>query len=353
MKKEDKYTSGIGVMSGTSLDGLDLAFCTFSGEANFEILEFKSLAYPKEIVNILVKSYTMPKESLVANEEEYSRFTADVINDFINEFNLKPDFIACHGHTIFHKPEKGYTFQMLNGARVRDITGVTTVCDFRTKDIQLGGQGAPLVPIGDKLLFNSYSGCLNLGGFANLSYEKDESRIAFDICPVNIVLNELVAHLGIAYDDEGKLARLGKLDPELLHKLNSLAYYKSTPPKSLGREWVEKNIYPLFRIYSMEVCLKTFVEHIAQQISNTFSLASAENVLCTGGGVYNLYLIERLKHYSSCELTLPEKLLIEGKEALIFALLGKLRLEGKTNVLSSVTGAKTDSSSGKVYHTLK
>lgn len=225
----------------------------------------------------------------------------------------------------------------------------TVICDFRIQDVKLGGQGAPLVPIGDKLLFGNYTYCLNLGGFANLSFDVNNVRIAYDICPVNILLNQYIGVLGFEFDDKGEVAKSGTVNSSLLSELNSIKYYSDKPPKSLGLEWVKKHIIPVIDAYKLDTkdILRTFVEHIAIQISKQFSIKNA-SILITGGGAYNLFLIERIKSYSNVNIVIPSTKLIEFKEALIFGFLGVLRYRNEANCLSSVTGASKDHSSGKI-----
>jgi anhydro-N-acetylmuramic acid kinase len=274
------------------------------------------------------------------------------IKAFISKFEIKDiDAICSHGHTALHQPEKGITYQIGNMPHLAALLGQTVVCDFRVQDVALGGQGAPLVPIGDKLLFSDYDFCLNLGGFANISTDNDTDRIAYDVCPVNIVLNRYVEQLGLNYDDEGKIASTGTINEELLEKLNDLEFYKANYPKSLGLEWVDKNIFPLIDAFQLEIqdVLKTFVEHIAVQLASEINKKSHASVLVTGGGVYNTYLMNRLEAYSKNEIMIPSKAIIEFKEALIFGFLGVLKLRNEVNCLKSVTGASQNHCSGKIY----
>lgn len=351
MKSKSPYSTdyqiGIGAMTGTSLDGLDLALCEFR-EDGYKILDFQCVEIPVKLKKSLSDAYTKNSREFFKIENEYSRFLGESIRFFHKQTGSLAKFIGIHGQTIFHEPDSQLTVQMLNGGLVAAITGLPTVCDFRRADIALGGQGAPLVPIGDRDLFGEYSACLNLGGFANLSTEVDGNRVAFDICAVNIVLNHLAKNEGKDYDDGGQMAASGKPDSDLLRKLNSLTFYKQKPPKSLGREWMENHIVPFLDGVENRSALRTYTEHTAQQISQT--LPQTGRVLVTGGGAYNQFLISQIeKALPSTDLVIPEKNLLEGKEALIFAYLGKLRLEGKTNVLASATGASRNSSSGAVY----
>ena len=269
-----------------------------------------------------------------------------------------PDFVASHGHTIFHRPEEHYTLQIGNGQELAKACGFTVVNDFRSEDVSKGGQGAPLVPIGDKLLFSDYEMCLNIGGIANISYEEDGKRLAYDLCIANQALNYLAQLKGLDYDKDGHLARSGEVDFTLLKKLNNQPFFLQDPPKSLGREFFETYQKDLLDCgtrdsgttgLSVEDRLATFVEHIALQIAIPISLLPKGKILCTGGGARNTYLIERLQARTKHEVVVPEKRIIDYKEALVFAFLGLLRMEGKTNVLSSVTGASSDSCSGRIW----
>ena len=263
------------------------------------------------------------------------------------------DIISSHGHTIFHQPDKAFTFQLGSGATIASTTNITTISDFRTLDVALGGQGAPLVPIGDKLLFHEYDYCLNLGGFANISFDVNNLRIAFDICPVNLVLNDLASQKNRSFDKDGEIGASGKINPSLLNSLNSLDYYSQKWPKSLGREWVEKNIYSLFTdpVLSIEDRAATFYEHVAYQLSEVLGFSG--RILLTGGGAKNKFLVKKLMEKTPCQIVKPENQLIDFKEALIFAFLGVLRFNGQINCLSSVTGADIDNIGGVIHPIVK
>ncbi|WP_315897842.1 anhydro-N-acetylmuramic acid kinase [Gillisia sp. Hel_I_86] len=288
-------------------------------------------------------------------DADYGIFLANTILNFIKENSVqKLDFIASHGHTIFHNPAENYTFQIGNGPYISSITGIKTICNFRVQDVARGGQGAPLVPIGDKLLFSEYDYCLNLGGFSNISFSEKEQRIAYDICPVNIVLNHYVAPLKMEYDDKGALASTGNLDKNLLEELNSLVFYSDAKPKSLGYEFVVDTIFPIIDKCNLTIrdILRTFVEHVAIQISRKMNSNSGKTMLVTGGGAFNTFLMERLQAYTKTQLIIPEipeETIINYKEALVFALLGFLKDEGKINCLKSVTGARKNHSSGMIF----
>lgn len=340
----------IGAMSGTSLDGLDLAAVHFYQNKlswDFEIVAAQTFPYSTDWAGKLGRAHLLNGEELTKLDAEFGNFLGMKIKAFMHEKNFCPEVIASHGHTVFHQPEKGFTRQIGNGSHISAITDCTVVSDFRSLDVALGGQGAPLVPVGDKLLFSEYKYCLNLGGFSNISFDHDGKRIAFDICPVNYALNHYARKEGLAYDKNGDSGRKGKIDYKLLTELNKLPYYTEEPPKSLGREWMENTFFPVIEKYSLsnQDVLKTIYEHIAMQIGLPGNYGK---MLVTGGGAFNNFLMERIKAHLNLKITIPGKQLVEYKEALIFALLGLLRLQNKINCYASVTGAKTDSCTGIV-----
>jgi anhydro-N-acetylmuramic acid kinase len=345
-----------GLMSGTSLDGLDIALCEFSLSDNkwqYKIIDATTFPYSNIWMDKLRNAPNLAAVKLLLLDKEYGTLLGAHVTQFLQEKEVMPLFVASHGHTIFHQPEKGFTFQLGDGNSIAAACGINTISDFRSMDVALGGQGAPLVPIGDELLFGEYDQCLNLGGFANISYRNNHKRIAFDICPVNFVLNLLSASLDKEYDAEGCIAASGKPDQLLLDRLNSLSYYHTPHPKSLGREWVEQHVVSLLEASELSIHDKmcTFVEHIAIQCSRIINPAAERGakLLVTGGGAHNDYLIKQISRYSEAEVTVPDTLTIEYKEALIFAFLGLLRFLGKPNCLSSVTGASKDSCGGAIY----
>lgn len=345
----------LGIMSGTSLDGLDIAQCTFNevdGKWQYAIERAVTFPYIDEWRKKLANAENLSGLDLMFLHNEVGNYTGECINQFLKGNRDKIDFIASHGQTIFHQPQKGLTLQIGNGACIAAKTGIPVICDFRTLDVALGGQGAPLVPIGDKLLFSDYDYCLNLGGFANISYDNSSgTRLAYDICPVNIVINHLVAERGLSYDKDGAIARKGKANEKLFQDLNHLEFYNQKGPKSLGKEWVIKEILPLMHKYnlSLEDKLRTFYEHVAVQISGEVSSCQGKSVLVTGGGAHNSFLINLFRENFLADVILPDKNVIDFKEALIFAFLGLLRSQGKFNCLKSVTGARVDNVGGVIY----
>ena len=345
----------IGVMSGTSLDGIDLAHIQFqlrSGKWSFTIAECETVAYDPEWVVRLNEAVRYTDAQRDALDSEYSVLLAAVITAFIHKYQIgNIDAVCSHGHTVLHQPQNGITVQIGNRSAIAQLCGQTVVCDFRVQDVALGGQGAPLVPIGDRILFSGYDYCLNLGGFSNVSFEQDGQRIAFDISAVNTVLNFYAKKLGFAFDRGGAISRTGNIHAELLAELNALEYYKKPYPKSLGIEYVNTVMLPLIQRYALPPadCLGTFTEHIAQQLAAALRVQTG-SMLVTGGGAYNTFLMERIQHYLPLmQIVVPEPKILEFKEALIFALLGVLRLRNETNVLHSVTGASHDHCSGVVF----
>lgn len=352
---QEKYNL-IGVMSGTSLDGIDLAHFNFeiiNGKWNFQILESETVGYSQEWIDQLKMAVGFSETELLALNKKYTILLGNTISDFISKYHLEDiDAVCSHGHTILHQPKNGITLQIGNLPEIASICNQKVVCDFRVQDVELGGQGAPLVPIGDRLLFSEVEYCLNLGGFSNVSFEENGNRIAFDISPVNTVLNFYANQLGLNYDDKGTISSSGKINSDLLKELNALDFYHLSYPKSLGFEFVKELILPIIERYkiSIEDKLATFTEHIAYQIGLALPNKKSK-ILITGGGAYNDYLIDRIQYYlTETSLIIPEKKIIEFKEALIFGLLGILKLRNEINTLSSVTGASKDHSSGKIYH---
>ena len=344
----------IGLMSGTSLDGVDIAACDFFEEDDrwsYKILAAHTYPYPEEWQAKLSQLPSSDALTFARVNVEYGHFLGQLVKSFMFSTGYRPDIVASHGHTIFHQPHLGFTCQIGSGSAIAAETGISVVCDFRSLDVALGGQGAPLVPMGDKLLFGEYDACLNLGGFANISMEHENQRIAFDICPLNYVLNLLAGKLGMAFDKNGEIARSGSLDEGLLDDLNQLDFYSTPYPKSLGREWVEMNILPVLfsKEYHVPDLLRTFTEHISKQINRIIDSNSPGKVLTTGGGSKNEFLIERMSLESHHSFYIPGPELVDFKEALIFAFLGILRYVGRNNVLNSVTGSKMAHSGGSVY----
>jgi anhydro-N-acetylmuramic acid kinase len=344
----------LGLMSGTSLDGLDLACCSFRENKNgwqYEIVKATTIKYSAAWRHNLSTAHLLNGFDLMAIDAAYGRFLGEMCNRFISQNNLKVDFIASHGHTIFHQPAKGFTFQLGNGSSLYSATGLPVVYDFRTLDVTLGGEGAPLVPVGDKLLFTMYDVCLNLGGIANLSTDVKKRRIAYDICFMNMGLNFLAQKAAKTFDAGGKMASDGEINPGMLKALDKVYNRLKGKRPSLGREIFEQQIQSILdnKKISLNDRLRTFTESSAKEIAEAIiSKRGNPSVLCTGGGALNSFFISRLLDLcaDNANLIVPDTSVINFKEALVFAFLGMRRVRNETNCLKSVTGASRDSSSG-------
>ena len=357
---QNKYNT-IGLMSGTSLDGLDIAHCFFvlrEGEWLFTLDNSTSIEYPQELRDRLKNSVNLSSVDLLLLNNEFGKWLGDQVKQFVSDKNIKIDFVASHGHTVFHQPDKGLTYQIGAGQQLANRCGVKVISDFRSLDLSLGGQGAPLVPIGDQMLFSEFDFCLNLGGIANVSFEIRDERVAYDLCPANMLLNHLTTQIGKAYDDNGEIARSGNINESLLDSLNSLNYYEQPFPKSLGYEWFCEEVIPIIdkSTCSIPDKLCTSVHHIAFQIFNElsrFQISANATLLATGGGARNTFLIETLTQYinkAAIKIIIPESQIVDFKEAIVFAFMGVKRLRGEINCLRSVTGATANSSSGVIYY---
>lgn len=344
----------IGVMSGTSADGIDIAACRFAYENSayrFELLETAYFDYTPDQKRYLSSLPHLTAAEIYEADVVIGRWFAQRIIEFSELYSIQPELISVHGHTLFHQPQKGFSVQLGCGATIAALTGTKTAVNFRQSDIAHSGQGAPLVPIGDELLFNAYQACLNIGGFANISFNKNNQRIAFDICPANKVLNKLVAKLGLEYDRDGEIGKSGKVLSNLLSKLNDLAYYKKPNPKSLGEEWLNEVFYPCIQTgFDVEDTLCTFYEHISDQISHSINVHQIKTCLATGGGAHNSFLVDLLRKKSNnCEWIVPEKKIIDFKESIIFGFIGWLRLHELYNTLPTATGSSKKVSSGVIW----
>ncbi|MDZ4751506.1 MAG: anhydro-N-acetylmuramic acid kinase [Flavobacteriales bacterium] len=351
--QKSKEYSVLGLMSGTSLDGLDMAICkfTYDGENWLgAILEADTVEYKPDLKQRLSESMILSALSLSLLDQELGLYMGEQSRKFLEKKRLNIDFIASHGHTVFHQPERSLTVQIGNPAAIAVHSGLPTVADFRRVDVAHGGQGAPLVPFGDLLLFAEYPNCLNLGGVANITLHASEQISAFDICPANMTLNYLAQKEGKEYDKGGQMASTGALNEGLLTELNSLPYFTKLAPKSLGREWFETEFLPLLENsgLSNRDLMRTCVEHIAIQISNS-TRANEGKTLVTGGGAFNDFLIKRLRKLNTSEIHVPDNKMIQFKEAYVFAFLGLMRWFGANNTIPQVTGARKASSGGAVY----
>ena len=344
----------LGLMSGSSLDGMDLALCHFEKTPQrweYDVIAAQTFPYSDALRLRLAKAIELSAYDFVKLDVELGSVIADTVRAFLSTLSVKPDFIASHGHTTFHQPAIGLTSQIGSGAVIASHTGITTVCDFRTNDVALGGQGAPLVPIGDELLFGHYDACLNLGGFSNISFRQDGKRVAFDVSPCNMALNYIANHLGMDYDKDGETARSGMVNQSLFDKLNNLDFYRLKGAKSLGKEWFDAVFRPYLDEAKLSAAdkLRTLTEHIAFQLAQSSVGKKGETMLVTGGGARNVFLIERLRDLGTKDIVIPDEQTIDFKEAIIFAFLGVLRMCGEANCLSAVTGASKDNCGGAVY----
>lgn len=348
----------IGVMSGTSLDGIDVCYSSFTynqekKQWDYEIHQAHTFKLEETIKHRLQSIVNGSAIDLSILNNDYGNLIGKCINTFINDYSIKRtevDFIASHGHTIFHQPEINLTLQIGNGANITTRTKIPVICDFRTNDIALNGQGAPLVPIGDKFLFSEFDYCINLGGIGNISKYKGNDIIAYDMCPANMVLNHLAQQINLEYDMNGDISRKGEINQSLLNELNQINYYQQQPPKSLGYEWVSDHIYPILsnRSVNTEDKLRTFTEHIAIQIGKILSEKNTRTLI-TGGGAHNNFLMERIRFHAISDIVKPNDQTIDYKEALIFGFLGVLRWRKEINTLKSVTGSSADNVGGSVY----
>ena len=371
-----KPHKAIGLMSGSSLDGLDIAYTEFgkeNGEWQYNLLIGETISYPNEWQNILKNIRNYEDDKLQKLHIRYGNYLGEQVNRFIKKHSLKPNIVASHGHTVFHNPAEGYTFQLGDGQTIANITNIITVADFRSKDISLGGQGAPLVPIGDELLFGNYIACINLGGIANISFKNKKKRVAYDMCPVNQLLNYLSEKVGLEFDEGGRLASKGQIINELYENLSNDEYYYKPFPKSLSNEYIAEKFIPIINQATgkIEDKLYTTTLHIVDEIYKAISLIElpeplfrapimhrnlrrvAGEILITGGGAKNEFLIKELNKITPYNLVIPEPKLIDFKEALIFAFMGSLKVNGEINCLSSATGASKDSGSGTIFQVKK
>ncbi|MGH1518206.1 anhydro-N-acetylmuramic acid kinase [Chryseobacterium sp. JK1] len=341
----------IGLMSGTSLDGLDICLAEFekNNTWTFQILQAETVPYSEDWENKLRNAIYISPEDLLELHAEYGFYLGQQVKEFIKKYQIENiNLIASHGHTIFHQPHRKFTLQIGDGRAIKLETGLPVIYDFRSQDVLMNGNGAPLVPIGDELLFSECNACLNLGGFSNISLRLNDKRIAFDIAPVNIVLNALAQKLNKNFDENGDLARQGKINEKLLNSLNALDFYQQPYPKSLGLEWCNEYVFPFLQEIETLDALATFTEHIAQQISKVINENTIQDILITGGGAYNTFLIEKIQAKTNSGIILPKKEIIDYKEALIFAFMGVLKMNSEINVLSSATGSTADHCSGVI-----
>ncbi|HOX81415.1 MAG TPA: anhydro-N-acetylmuramic acid kinase [Chryseolinea sp.] len=353
MDSKEKYKV-IGIMSGTSLDGVDLANCTFQKNEKgwmYKLDHTQTIKYPSAWKKRLATAHTLSAESVLILDAAYGKYLGEITSRFISENKIRSiDFISSHGHTLFHQPKKSLTFQAGNGMSIHAETNLPVIYNFRNLDVLLGGEGAPLVPVGDALLFSDYDVCLNLGGIANLSVDVKGKRVAYDISFCNMGLNYLMADVNKEFDRGGLLAASGEIDTVMLKALGKVYMNLRKDRPSLGREIFEKKIIPIMdrSKATLKDKLRTLVESAAIEIAFAIGSKNNPSVLCTGGGVFNSFLMTRLLEHCSDNATLiiPEDDVVKFKEALVFAFLGVLRVRDEVNCLKSVTHASRDNSGG-------
>ncbi|MCB9163256.1 MAG: anhydro-N-acetylmuramic acid kinase [Flavobacteriales bacterium] len=348
---DEVHYTAIGVMSGSSLDGLDLALCHFTlrgGRWSFTLDDARTIPYEPAFQQKLVAVMNGSALELARLDRDLGDLIGRAVLDFLQGRHV--DLIASHGHTVFHQPVEGLTVQIGHGARIAAITGVRTITDFRTLDVALGGQGAPLVPLGEQLLFPDQRAFLNIGGICNISVHDGARVLGYDVCIGNQALNLLAEEAGKSFDDDGALARSGQVDAALLDRLNAIPFHRQPPPRSLGREWFDAGVRALItdELITLKDRSRTVVEHIAMMVAEAIP-AGIEDMLVTGGGAHNGFLMERIQALNKAHITIPRKRIVDYKEALIFAFLGVRRLRGEVTALASVTGARLEASGGSIF----
>lgn len=339
-------------MSGTSLDGLDMAFCEFSKETewSFGLIDAITVPYSEQWKERLKKAHLLNASELMLLHHELGVLHGELVLDFLSKHKTQADYIASHGHTVVHNPSKGYTLQIGNAHDIAQITGIEVIADFRSMDVANGGQGAPLVPIGDEKLFYQYDACLNLGGISNISFKHNNQRVAFDVSLCNILFNAIAARAGLEYDHNGAMAKRGVLDEVLLRQWNDLPFFQRSFPKSLGREFFEETFASdVIEYNTIENLMRTALEHVVFQLAEVINRNALKSVLVTGGGAKNGFLVSQLRKCTSADIVVPEASLVDFKEAIVFGFLGALKLANEINALSSVTGASSDSVVGILY----
>lgn len=351
MEAEKRSWEAVGIMSGSSLDGLDLAWCSFhleEGGWSFNIREARTVPYTPAFRQRLLQAMGGSALEAARLQRDLGILIGEACRDLLN--GAPVDLVASHGHTLFHKPEEGLTTQLGCGAHIAAISGMPTVCDFRSKDVALGGQGAPLVPLGERLLFPAHRAFLNIGGICNIGLHTAQGILGYDVCIGNQALDFLAQEAGLTYDAGGAMARSGHLNGELMRALDALPFHQQPPPRSLGREWFDAAVKPLIADARIPLAdrLRSTVEHIARQLARALAPADGP-VLVTGGGAHNTFLVERLQALATMPVEVPEPRLVDFKEALVFALLGVLRMRGEATASASVTGARADSVGGALH----
>ncbi len=347
-------------MSGSSLDGLDIAICQFnktSEKLNWELIKYHTFPFSNELKGRLKNIREASIDEILTVDNMIAKFTASCVAEIGQNVLTPIDYISSHGHTVLHHPQEGYSLQVGNGGTIAAISGIPTICDFRMNDIALGGQGAPIAPIAEKYLFAEHRFFLNLGGIANISIHEGDKILAYDVCPCNQVLNRLANELGLVYDPEGYNARMGKVNDRLLSQWNNMKYFKIQGPKSLDNNWIKKRFYKKIEDLEISVrdALRTSTEFMAQTIAEHIRvnrLAGAKNsIFITGGGAHNDFLMQLIDEYTSVDVAIhkPKKEIVDMKEAILMCLMGFLRAQKVANNIPSVTGASKETIGGALY----
>lgn len=357
----------IGLMSGSSLDGLDIVHCTFevSHLPGFSIKDWKithaeTIEFDNKLKESLLNAVHLSGRELCKLDHELGRVFGQMTADFIDKYKLSPEFISSHGHTVFHFPADGFTCQAGHPAEIAAITQLPVIGDFRSTDIALHGQGAPFAPIVDKMLFGEFDVLVNMGGILNITFlQPDKEVLAYDVCPCNQTLNYLASHFNKAYDENGNIASTGKPDVVLLQVLSEWEYFKLSTPKSLDNSQIKTQFHKIIDDHSISVedKLATITELIAKCLADAINEVmpdSSPRILLTGGGAFNSFLVSKIREYlKSAEIIIPDKTIISYKEGLLLALMGLLRINNVPNVLKSVTGSHADHVAGAVYQGIK
>lgn len=339
-------------MSGSSLDGLDIAIATFASRDTYDVVFNKHCALPSQLASELNKAASYNIKDYLELESKFTDFIAKELQNITNQYQ-DINLIAIHGHTVHHDPDSGYSCQMVNAGRLASLTGLDVLADFRNQDIGLGGQGAPLAPIVEHLL-GSQAAYLNLGGIANISLHKSGSIVGYDVSPCNQLFNHFAKLNGLEYDDKGLLGRKGAIDQNLLNQWSALPYFQVDAPKSMDNQWLVHNFISTLEDDKSEDQCHTAYQFVSHQIAKSVinNLSEGDRVMCTGGGSYNDYLIQLIQDKiksKSIQLVFPPKELIDYKEAILMSYMGYLYLNNKPNTLSSVTGASRSASVGGYY----
>lgn len=351
--QSDKSMNVVGVMSGSSMDGLDLALVAFSDEEKkWDLQKSDTVALPDSLKSSLKEIMTFTAIDIARTESHFSNFVAHSITEFLGP-SEHADLIGIHGHTLLHLPEIQTSWQLLNGGMIAEKTNCPVVCDFRNQDLSLNGQGTPMAVIADRDLYPGYDYYINLGGIANMSYQDNGQWVAFDLCPCNQILNHYSQLLGKPYDEHGDMARNGTLNRALLEALLKDPFILGPPPKSIDNTWVKDVVRKDIDLHNLSIpdVLHTVVAYISEVISNHINKEKAQ-VLLSGGGTYNTFLIDKLcstSQMKKIEFHIPDNETIDYKEAILIAYCAQLRYKGQTNFLSVATGASKDSIGGALY----